>query len=237
MEKQPSHLPLAIISVILSGLIFGLLGYWYGADVNSSTPASTVNPSTSVSASPVAISSSTPIATAAPSESQINSAVDTYLSTIKPSATNHLGYTSADGKVFYGKKLLFSSTKANVTTVTYYLVSMEYVKTANSTTGNAATLCTATSNQTVKECSGSSGIYVFALTSAGPGYAVSIAGAPQNDQPFSKWVPVDAQASVSAFYVPSADVQTEADRTAYNARVQAVEDLALNQAVAYYATH
>lgn len=65
MEKQPSHLPLAIISVILSGLIFGLLGYWYGADVNSTTsPTSTASPTATVSASPVAIASPTPTSAA-----------------------------------------------------------------------------------------------------------------------------------------------------------------------------
>lgn len=66
MDKQLSHLPLAIISVILSGLIFGLLGYWYGTDVNSSTPISTASPTTSASASPIAAVSSAPTATPTP---------------------------------------------------------------------------------------------------------------------------------------------------------------------------
>lgn len=59
--KQPSHLPLAIISVILAGIIFGLLGYWFGNNVAPTQTVAIASPTTiaTSTASPVAVASST----------------------------------------------------------------------------------------------------------------------------------------------------------------------------------
>lgn len=63
-QKTPSHLPLAIISVILAGIIFGLLGYWYGQNAGPQQTATTASPTSIATTSPVAIASPSPVPTA-----------------------------------------------------------------------------------------------------------------------------------------------------------------------------
>lgn len=50
--NNSSRLPLAIISIVISGLAFGLVGFWYGSNVSSTQTVTTSSPVATASASP-----------------------------------------------------------------------------------------------------------------------------------------------------------------------------------------